>query len=239
MHPSFARNRPFFQRPNDFEHLVAKHATSRQEDAPPPPPRGPCLFPPCQVPPPKPGTDLFFVRTPWPWQPFRIGFVQWVQWSCQVKKFFVRAKLCGTDGESPRRRALERASDGGGCHSARTSEFSCSETTTVFLGAGSELMWPQSIVSSPYSFADAQKRVPPRGEHSGRVALPRDLVVGKRLGSHRMTQTALARPRRRPLTIPPVGVESRTRHGEEPVGGHSPLFHPFRTERRPMGFLSA
>ena len=155
------------------------------------------------------------------------------------RSVFVRAKLCWTDGEFPRRRALERASDGGGCHSARISEFSCSETTTVFLGAGSELMWPQSIESSPYSFANAQKRVPPRGEHSGRVALPRDLVVGKRLGSHRITQTALARPRRRPLTIPPVGVESRTRHGEEPVGGHSPLFHPFRTERRPMGFLSA
>ena len=42
----------------------------------------------------------------------------------------------------------------------------------------------------PFSTADARKRVPPRGERNGRVALPRDLVVGKRLWSHRVTQTA-------------------------------------------------
>ena len=42
----------------------------------------------------------------------------------------------------------------------------------------------------PFSFTDAQKRVPPRGERNGRVALPRDHMGGKLLGSYRKPQTA-------------------------------------------------
>jgi hypothetical protein len=53
--------------------------------------------------------------------------------------------------------------------------------------SGSKKVWLQAVVSAATSTADAQKRVPPRGERPGRVALPRDLVVEKRLGCHRQT----------------------------------------------------
>ena len=59
-----------------------------------------------------------------------------------------------------------------------------------------------SIVPPGISTADAQKRVPPRGERTGRVARPRDLVVGKLLGRHRKTQPAPA--------APPVAISRKT-----------------------------
>ena len=58
------------------------------------------------------------------------------------------------------------------------------------------------------TFADARKRVPPRGEGNGRVALLRDLVGGKRPGSGRKTQAAL----------PGVGEPEGAEGGEDLVG---------------------
>ena len=61
--------------------------------------------------------------------------------------------------------------------------------------AGQGIAWPHPLSHQASSTAaDAQKRVPPRGERPGRVALPRDLVVGKPLESHRKTQAAPAAP---------------------------------------------